>query len=32
LNGIYAKGFFRWNVGFGEIEGWVAEDFISPLN
>lgn len=32
LNGIYAKGFFWWNVGFGEIEGWVAEDFISLLN
>ena len=32
MNGIYAKGFYWWNVAFGEIEGWVAEDFITPLN
>jgi hypothetical protein len=32
LNGIFAKGFYWWYVAFGEMSGWVAEDFLAPLN
>lgn len=29
LDGIYSKGSFWWYVIFGEIEGWIAEDFLA---
>ena len=31
LNGIFARGFSWWNVAFGDLSGWVAEDYLTPL-
>jgi len=31
LNGVLAKGIYWWKVAFDEIEGWISEDLITPL-
>jgi uncharacterized protein YraI len=29
LNGVLAKDFYWWKVDFGDVVGWVAEDYLS---
>ena len=30
LNGIRAKDYYWWKVGFGDVEGWMAESLLAP--
>lgn len=30
LGGVLAKGYYWWKVDFGEMTGWVAEDYLNP--
>jgi hypothetical protein len=31
LNGVLAKGSYWWKVAIGDIEGWVSEDLLNPM-